>query len=563
MLTQLYIDHVAVIDHAEVTLSDGLTVLTGETGAGKSILIDALSAVLGERASRDMVRSGCSYATVTAVFESISDAVQAVLQELGYTLEEDGTLILRRRISAENKSLCFIGAQPCTAQSMRRIGRMLVNIHGQHENQSLLSVDNHIVYLDRLGNIAPIRQAYQETYQTYCDIYRRLKALRTSEVDNVQRRDILSFQAAEIEEAALQNGEEESLSARRDVLRHADRIKRLLQMAQCVLTGDEETDGAVSALEQTATTLKEAGRLMADAGDLSTRLLTVLPELQDIAQSTAALCDATACDPAELDRIEDRLELIRRLCEKYGGTEQAVIEFGQRARAALDSIDSSASEIAEKEAELEHVKDELVRRATALTEARRQAAATFSQAVAKQLTFLDMPRVALEVAIEKAPMTASGADRVEFLMSANPGEPPRSIAKIASGGELSRIMLALKSVLASADDIPTLIFDEIDTGISGRAAAKVGFKLRHIADGDGKQVLCVTHLAQIAACAHYQLLIEKTTQDDHTFTNVYAVEGDERVAELARIVGGSATDASLQAAREMLATLPVAADETV
>ncbi len=561
MLTQLYIDHVAVIDHAEVVLADGLTVLTGETGAGKSILIDALSAVLGERASRDSVRSGCPFATITAVFDHLTASVTDALQELGYAPEEDGTLILRRRISAENKSLCFIGSQPCTAQVMRRIGRLLVNIHGQHENQSLLSVDNHIDYLDRLGGLDDVRRAYRETYQTYCDVYRRLKSLRANEADNLQRRDILSFQATEIEEAALEAGEEQALIARRDVLRHADKLRRLLEMADRVLTGDEETDGVVSALEQTAATFKEAGRLMPEAGDLSSRLLTVLPELQDIAQTAAALCEDTACDPAELDRIEDRLELINRLCEKYGGSTQAVIAFGEQARAALDSIDSAAEEIAEKAAQLEAVKEELVARAATLTQARRKAAVAFSKDVAEELAFLDMPRVTLEVSIEPTAMTASGADRVEFLMSANPGEPPRSIAKIASGGELSRIMLALKSVLASADDIPTLIFDEIDTGISGRAASKVGYKLRHIASHGNKQVLCVTHLAQIAACAHHQLLIEKTTQEDRTFTSVRAVEGEARVAELARIVGGQITDASLKAAREMLDSLPAMADD--
>jgi len=561
MLTQLYIDHVAVIDHAEVMLSDGLTVLTGETGAGKSILIDALSAVLGERASRDSVRSGCPFAVVTAVFDQLSARVLAELQEIGYAPEEDGTLILRRRISAENKSLCFIGGQPCTAQMMRRIGRMLVNIHGQHENQSLLSVERHIEFLDRLGNLEPVRSAYEQTYQTYCNVYRRLKALRTNEADNLQRRDILAFQAAEIEQAALEDGEEETLTTRRDVLRNADRIQRLLQTANRVMTGDEDTDGAVSALEQTASTFKEAGRLMPEAKGLSERLLTVLPELQDIAQTAAAMAEETACDPQELDRIEDRLALIRRLREKYGATEADVIRFGEQARAALDSIDSAADEIAEKSEQLEIIKEDLVAKAETLTEARRKAAATFSEDVARQLAFLDMPRVTLEVSITPTSMTASGADHVEFLMSANPGEPPRSIAKIASGGELSRIMLALKAVLASADDIPTLIFDEIDTGISGRAASKVGYKLRHIASHDGKQVLCVTHLAQIAACAHHQLLIEKTTQDDRTFTVVRPLEGEERVAELARIVGGQVTDASLQAAREMLDSMPGAADD--
>ncbi len=561
MLTQLYIDNVAVIEHAEVTLGAGLTVLTGETGAGKSILIDALSAVLGERVNRSSVRAGCEAATVTAVFDQLPATVTAVLDELGYSAEEDGTLWLRRRISAENKSLCFIGSEPCTAATMRRLGRLLVNIHGQHENQALLAVERHVEYLDRLGNIGEVHAAYEVCYRRYCDIHRQLRKLCVDEDDKARRLEMLRFQTAEIDEAALTVGEEEELAALRERLRHADKLRRLLQLASQTLDGDDDTLGAVSALEQCAATVKEAGRLMPEADELSSRLLNVLPELQDIAASVATLADAPDCDPAQLDAVEERLALIKRLCDKYGGSAEAVLSFSARAHEELQSIEHADEAIAALSAQLEAEKEALIAAATALTEARRRAAKVFAEAVGAQLSFLDMPRVRLDVSIEPASMTASGADKVEFLLSANPGEPPRPLAKIASGGELSRIMLALKSVMASADDIPTLIFDEIDSGISGNAAAKVGYKLRHIAALEGKQVLCVTHLAQIAACAHRQLLIKKQVADERTFTQVCPLEGEARVEELARIIGGQPTPSSKQTAQEMLDRLPSMADE--
>lgn len=561
MLTQLYIDNVAVIEHAEVTLSAGLTVLTGETGAGKSILIDALSAVLGERVSRSSVRAGCDFATVTAVFDALSPAVTATLEELGYAAEEDGTLWLRRRISAENKSLCFIGSEPCTAATMRRLGRLLVNIHGQHENQALLAVERHVEYLDRLGDLGAVHGAYEEQYRRYCATHRRLRKLCVNEDDKERRMEMLRFQTAEIDEAALQSGEEEALAAQRERLRHADKLRRLLGLAVQTMDGDEDTLGAVSALEQTVSTLKEAGRLMPEAEALATRLINVLPELQDIAATAGELADAPACDPAMLDAVEERLALIGRLCDKYGGSTEAVLAFAASAHEELAAYEHADEEIALLTEQLESEKEALVTAAAALTDARKRAATVFEQEVGEQLRFLDMPRVTLAVSIEPAPMTASGADKVEFLLSANPGEPPRPLAKVASGGELSRVMLALKSVMASADEIPTLIFDEIDSGISGHAAAKVGYKLRGIAAVGGKQVLCVTHLAQIAACAHRQILIEKTVRDERTFTQVRALDGEERATELARIIGGQPTPSAMQTARDMLERLPLMADE--
>lgn len=560
MLKQLYIENVAVIERADISLQDGLTVLTGETGAGKSILIDALAAVLGERASRDLVRSGCSHAVVTAVFDELPATVTEYLAEQGFSCEED-ELMLRRRISAENKSLCFVGNQPCTAAVMRAIGRRLVNIHGQHENQALLSVERHVEYLDRLGGLADVHARYAQCYRQYCATHRQLRKLDVDETAKAQRMDMLRFQIDELENAALTVGEEERLVARRDVLHNAEKISRLLQMTDRILNGSEDENGTVSALEQAGTLLRDTGRHLSAAEDLSVRLHTLLPELQDIAATVTGLCDSPDFDPAELDTIEERLELIRRLTRKYGGTTESACAYLQQAQEEWQRNESADEELARLSQQLEADQAVLVEAAQALTAARKNAAAVFSNAVCEQLRFLDMPRVTLDVAIDPAPMTASGADKVEFLISANPGEPPKPIAKIASGGELSRIMLALKAVMSTADDIPTLIFDEVDAGISGRAAAKVGYKLREIGARGGKQVLCVTHLAQIAACAHHQVLIEKSVQQDRTVTQVRTVSGEERCRELARIIGGDATASSMQTAKEMLERLPSLADE--
>jgi len=561
VLTQLYIDNVAVIEHTEVHLGGGLTVLTGETGAGKSILIDALNAVLGERTGRDLVRTGCPFATVTAVFDHLPPSVLSVLEEQGLSTEEDGTLWLRRRISAENKNACFIGGTACTASVMRTVGRLLVNIHGQHENQALLSVDRHVDYLDRLGGLENVRDEYHACYKQYCATHRQLRRLSGNEDAKAQRMDMLRFQIDELEAAALTPGEEETLTSRRDLLRNAEKIGRLLSLVGRTLDGDEQENGAVSAVEQSAATLREAGRVYPEAQELSVRLHALLPELQDIAQTVAGLADSPDFDPAELDAVEDRLALVRRLCEKYGGSSEAALQYLEAARAELETIVTSGEEVARLSAQLSAEQELLVTKAQALTAARRAAADIFSKRVCEQLRFLDMPRVTLAVSVESAPMTAGGADKVEFLISANPGEPPKPIARIASGGELSRIMLALKSVMSSADDIPTLIFDEIDVGISGHAAAKVGSRLRHIAS-NGKQVLCVTHLAQIAACAHSHLLISKSIVNDRSVTDVRTLDRDGRCTELARIIGGEATASSLQTASEMLERMPQFADES-
>ena len=555
MLQSLYIENIAVIERADIAFDAGLNILTGETGAGKSIVIDAINAVLGERVSRDIVRTGSSEARVTALFSDLSPAAADALREWDIEPDEDGCLLIQRTISAGGKGTCRIGGRPVTVSILRDVGRRLVNIHGQHENQALLSPERHVTYLDRLGGHAPLLEAYREAYDRLCSLRRELDEADMDDAMKARRIDLLRYQIEEIEAAELTAGDEEELEASRRFYRHAEAVAEGLAAAKEALSGDEDTLGALSRLEGAASSLSGAGRYMETAAGLSKRVETALYELEDCADELRDLLSRLEFDPAELDRVEARLDLIRRLVSKYGPGIPDVLAYAEQARRELDDIENAD----ERQERLRHAlagaERAAAEAAARLTGARKKTAERFSKSVMEQLAFLDMPHVTMEVFIVPAPLSSSGADQVEFLMSANPGEPPRSIARIASGGELSRVMLAIKSVLADADDIDTLVFDEIDTGISGRAAWKVGVKLRETARGSdesrSRQVLCVTHLAQIAAQAHHHLLIAKSVRDGRTYTDVRPLDEDGRVEELARIIGGEDTPASREAAREM------------
>ena len=556
MLVSLHIENIAVIEKADIDFHRGLNVLTGETGAGKSIVIDSINAVLGERVSRDLVRTGSEQANVTAVFAELSEEMTAAIEELGYALEEDGTLLIQRSISAEGKGGCRINGRPATVTILRTIGRMLVNIHGQHENQNLLQPERHVEYLDRIGGLLPLREQYAAAYHTYCDIHRRLKKADMDETLKARRLDLLRYQIEEIEAAAPKMGEEEALTAQRRVYRNAEKIAGALQTAKAALSGEEDTIGALAALSAAADALTDAGRYMDEVAQLARRVESLLYELEECAGDVREYASQMDFDEGELEAVENRLDVLRRLTAKYGGSEETVLQQLEEARQELDEIEMSDALVAKLTQELEQAETETVTAAQALTAARQKAAGAFAQDVMEQLAFLDMPGVKLEVSLQPVSLTAIGGDKVEFLIAANPGEPPKPIAKIASGGELSRIMLAIQSVLADIDDTDTLVFDEIDTGISGRAAQKVGIKLRETATGcsrsRSRQVLCVTHLAQIAAQAHHHLLIAKTVRDGRTYTQVTGLDADGREQELARIIGGEVTEASRHAACEML-----------
>lgn len=549
MLSSLHIENIAVIEKAEIDFDSGLNVLTGETGAGKSMVIDAINAVLGERISRDIVRTGSDQARVTALFNGISAKTCEVLGELGYTPDEDGALLIQRTISAEGKGNCRINGQPVTVSLLRTIGRMLVNIHGQHENQALLSPEKHVDYLERLGCLLPLHEEYTKEYQRLCGIRRELEEAAMDDAMKARRLDMLHFQIDEIESADLHPGEEEELLAKRALCRNAEKIAVSLQSAHECLSGGEESGGALSLLTDAVSQLKDAGRYVGDLAELAKRAESLQYDLEECAEEVRDYASHLDFDQGDLESVEERLDQIHRMTSKYGTDEEAVLKFLDRARKELDSIEMSDVRAEKLKKELAAAEKSANYLAGQLSKARKAAAADFKRNVCEQLAFLDMPGVRLDVSLEPVELGAGGIDKVEFLIAANAGETPKSIAKIASGGELSRIMLAIKSVLADVDDIDTLVFDEIDTGISGRAAQKVGIKLRETARH--RQVLCVTHLAQIAAQAHHHFLIEKTMRGGRTYTGVTPLDKEGRERELARIIGGDVTQATLEAAREM------------
>ena len=547
MLESLHIENIAVIERADVDFHDCLNVLTGETGAGKSILIDAINAVLGERVRRDLVRTGCEEARVFATFTDVSERVRTHLEAAGYPMDED-VLLIGRTIRADGKTSCRICGRPATVGLLREVGRMLVNIHGQHENQSLLDPALHLSYLEKLGDFRDVRMAYTDAYRKYCDISRALKKLHIAESEKIQRTDMLKFQIEELESANLVADEEQQLEDKRDFYRHSEKIAAYLRKTDGLLNGDEE-GGAIAAVTVAAEALRHAGGLVSALSPLSERLQTVMYDLEALGAEVGAFARDMDFDQADQDATEDRLDLLRRLSQKYGTDSKGMLQLLEDAKAELDGIETADIRTQQLQIELEAARVETLAAAEKLTAARKQTAKQFEQRVCKELAFLDMPFVQLVVSVEPVPLTATGGDKVEFLLSVNPGEPAKPLANIASGGELSRMMLAIKSVMAEVDDIDTLIFDEIDTGISGHAAVKVGLKLRQTAAH--RQILCVTHLAQIAARAHHHLLILKQVRDGRTCTVVLPLTAQDSEKELARIIGGSVTDANLKAAHEM------------
>ncbi len=555
MLNSLHIENIAVIERADITFDCGFNVLSGETGAGKSIIIDSLNAVLGERVRRDIIRTDCEYAAVSALFSDFSSALTDELISLGFEPDEEGVLLLERRLTADGKAAARVNGRPVTVAMLRTLGRKLVNIHGQHENQALLDTDTHLHYLDRLGGTGELKAAYQSVYKEYRALVAALESLDIDETVKARRMDLLRYQIDEIEDAALEAGEEETLRAKRDRFRNAERIASAVGKAYVYLAGDEDRAGAVSDVAGAVDALENAGQYMDDAAAAAEKLQALQYELDACMDEVRRLGDALECNEAEREEVEARYELVRRLLSKYGATTADVLAFLAECRAEYDAMESGEAEQARLTAEVEIARRKVEEAAEKLSLARQKAAKAFCRAVTDQMTFLDMPRARLTVAMEAVEPNATGADRVEFLLAANVGETARPLAKIASGGEMSRVMLALQAVLADVDDMETLVFDEIDTGVSGRAALKVGQKLHQTANGLSgarrRQVLCVTHLAQIAAQADHHLLIEKAVSDGRTRTEVTALDENGRERELARIIGGEVTESGILAAREL------------
>ena len=549
MLSQLFIQNIAVIEKVQVAFEKGLNVFTGETGAGKSSVIDAINAVLGNRTSRDLVRTGAPKALVTALFEGIGDETKEQLLSMGFEPEEDGSLLLSREISADGKTSCKIGGRPSTVSILREVAQSLINIHGQHDNQSLLLPEQHLVYIDQFGKTAALLKEYRVEYAYYVELQRKLRQLQTDEREKAQRTDLLSYQINEISSAALFPDEEEELQSAKKKIQNSVKIIEALHIAHDLLQGTEESDGILSMLDQTQEQFQMLEVYYPQIK--SDRILDMRYELEEVRENLRDALSDAEMDPAELDRIEERLDLIFRLKRKYGGSVEEILAFKERAQQELDSI-IHAEELQAK-LEKEHGQSEarLIKLAKQLSEKRKSAAKQFEDQVCAELTFLDMPSVRFIVHAETGELDETGIDRMEFYISTNPGEPPKPIGKIASGGELSRIMLSLKNVIAEGDRVGTLIFDEVDTGVSGRAAQKIGRKLKQASAG--RQIICVTHLAQVAAFADTHLLIAKTVRDGRTFTTVNALPQEERVQELARIMGGeNLTPTVLASARELI-----------
>lgn len=549
MLSQLFINNIAVIERASIELGHGFTVLTGETGAGKSMIIDAIHAVLGERTSKELVRTGSESASVSALFTGLDEDTLSLLDDLSIPREEGGTLLVQRDIRLEGRSLCKLNGAPATVSMLREIGPRLVSIHGQHESYELLSPEVHMTYIDSFGGLEELLQTYQESYRSLRKLQQRLDSFNTDEGEKARRLDLLRYQIDELEAANIQVGEQEELTLQRDLIRNSEKIASSLERVRGLLTGDEENDGILSGMTQALSELEKAARYLPEAEETVQKFREAGYLLEDIDASLENL--GVDYDPAALEAIEDRLDLLYKLGLKYGDTEEKMLAFLENCREELHHIEFSDEEREKLEGEYEAEKKRAISLAKELSEGRKLAEKSFVEQVKRELAFLNMPGIEFLAETERVPLYSMGCDKLQFLVSANKGEPPKPMSKIASGGELSRIMLAIKTVLSGKDKVETLIFDEVDSGVSGAAASKVGQKLRQVSEN--RQVLCITHLAQIAALADHHFKISKHVEHDRTFTDVEPLDFEGRKGELARIIGGEAvTQLQLEMAEEML-----------
>lgn len=549
MLCQLFINNIAVIEKASIEFENGFTVLTGETGAGKSIIIDAIHAVLGERTSKELVRTGTDAASVSALFTGLTEDARKKLQELSVPPEDDGSLLIQREIRLEGRSLCKINGAPATVSMLRELGPLLINIHGQHESYELLSPEVHMTYVDRFGGLEALLSEYQESYHRLREIQRKLEAFHTDEGEKARRVDLLRYQIEELEAAGIQPGEREELNRQREMIRNSEKIASALERVRLILAGDDETDGLLSGISQASSELEKVADFMQDAQEPVQKLQEAGFLLEDVDAFLQSA--AVDFDPQLLESIEDRLDVLYRLGLKYGDSEEKMLSFLEQCKKELHSIEFSDEEREALEERYETEKQHAIELAKHLSNERKHSCKAFTELVKQELSFLNMPNVEFLSGFERVPLYLMGCDKMQFLVSANKGEPPKPMSKIASGGELSRIMLAIKTVLSGKDGVDTLIFDEVDTGISGAAANRVGEKLKQVSEN--RQVLCITHLAQIAALADHHLQISKHVEQERTFTDVTPLDFDGRKREIARIIGGEQiTELQLEMAEEML-----------
>lgn len=551
MLSNLKIENVAVIEKAEVHFTPGFNVLTGETGAGKSILIDSINAILGNRTSRDLVRSGAQKACIWATFEDIPQSVKAQLEKCGYEAADD--LLLYREINAEGKGSCRVNGMPATASVVRDISAGLLSIHGQHDSQSLTNPALHLGLLDQYARNQALFAHYYAQYRELIGIKRQLDALNAGEADKQRRIEALTAEIDAIDAAALQPGEEKTLQERKNVITHAQSILQGITAAHAALAGDEdgEQSGAADLLGSAVDGMQNSARLDESLVPLSEQLNELYYNARDLATELADRLDAYGFDPGELDQIESRLDVIYRIKQKFGMEVEELLERREAAARELETFQTSGEKIAELKSQMQALYAEAKKSAEALTQSRLQGFAAMNREMRAALEFLNMPGIRFALKHSRGALGSHGQDTVEFLISTNPGEDPKPLAKIASGGELSRIMLAFKSALADRDALPTVIYDEIDTGVSGLAAGRIGQLLHQTAAGH--QVLCITHTPQVAAFADNQLLIQKNVSGERTYTEIHTLDMDGRVQVLARMISGDkVSDLSLASARELI-----------
>lgn len=547
MLKTLEIENIAVIEKASVDFSSGLNVLTGETGAGKSIVVDSINAILGERTTRELVRHGADYAAVSALFENVNETVCEALKEMGFEADEDGSILLYRKISAQGKSSCRINGMPCTVSILKNIGSLLVNIHGQHDSQSLLNPELHYRYIDLLADDKNVFSDYRSAFREFMAVRRQLKTLNQDEDAKERQLELLNYQIDELEKAEVQPGERDRLTARRNEISDIENIKNALMDAVYVLGGDEEFGGITGYLNDITAKLQQSESLEKPAESAA----GILDSAEALKQDLENRLESLDIEPQELENIEARLDLLYKLSLKYGSTEEEMLSALEEMKKQRDAILFADKELERLSAEYDDLLEKAVNAAERLSEYRKNTAAKFEQEVCESLAFLDMPAIKFIVDFKKGKLSSTGFDDISFYISTNPGEPPKPLSKIASGGELSRIMLAIKNIIAGHDTVGTLIFDEIDTGVSGRASRKIGLKLKSVSKDT--QVICVTHSAQIASVADTHFLISKHVSDGRTFTDVQPLDFEGRKQELARIMGGlEISDAMLSSAEELL-----------
>ena len=552
MLSSLQIENVAVIQKAEVHFQPGLNVLTGETGAGKSILIDSINAILGNRTSRDLVRTGAAKAVIRAAFEQVPEKVQNRLENAGY--ERADALMLSREITAEGKSTCRINGMPATAAVLRDLCGGLININGQHDSVGLLNPAHHLGILDDYAQNGAEFQEYYTLYRKLVQIKRELDAMITDEAEKQRRIDLLSYQVQEIDAAGLTAGEEQTLENRRKILANASTIRDRIAQCYALLSGGDEASGAVDLMGEASNALDEAAQLDDALSETAGQLTDLYYTAKDAAADLIRRLDAYDTNDTELDEIEQRLDLLYKLKRKYGDTVEDVIAFGQKAREELERIQTSQERQGQLQTEKRRLYTLAREKAEILTQTRLHAFEALNKRISGTLDFLNMPGVRMTLQHTRGPLASHGQDSVELYISTNPGEAPKPLAKIASGGELSRITLAIKNAMADKDAVPTVIYDEIDSGVSGKAASRIGEVLRQSARGH--QILCITHTAQIAALADCHLLIQKNIANDRTYTEIHPLDTEGRVEALARLISGDhVTELSLANAREMLDTV--------